>query len=256
MILGTTGEGPSFSPSEREGLWRSALRVRERHPDFRLLAGTGTPSLSESIDLTRLAFELGFDGVVTLPPFYFRNATDAGLFEWFRRLITTAVPHDGIVLGYHFPAVAGIGFSMDLLARLSDAFPAQFAGIKDSSHDKEFARGLGERFAGQLAVFTGTDSLFCWALQNHAAGCITAAANLISPALRELYDLGGLGEQAAAVQDRVSGDRRILEGYPPFPPSLKMLLHRLHGLPDWPVRPPLQDLPKATADQLVGAFHA
>jgi 4-hydroxy-tetrahydrodipicolinate synthase len=68
LMLGTTGEGPSFSPAERDGIWRAAMRVRQEHPDFRLLAGTGTPSLTETIDLTRLAFELGFDGVVTLPP--------------------------------------------------------------------------------------------------------------------------------------------------------------------------------------------
>jgi 4-hydroxy-tetrahydrodipicolinate synthase len=254
LLLGTTGEGPSFSPSEREILWRAALQVREEHPDFRLLAGTGTPSLSESIDLTRLAFELGFDGVVTVPPYYFRNATDAGLFEWFQRLILASVPRDGFLLGYHFPSVAGIGFSIDLLARLRDAFPIQFAGIKDSSHDREFAQALGERFASDLAVFTGTDSLFSWALRNHAAGCITAPANLISPALREIYDLMTAGQDATDIQAVVSQNRRILEGYAPFPPSLKALLHRLHGLPTWHVRPPLLDLPKDIEDRLVGEF--
>ena len=64
LIFGTTGEGPSFSPAEREAIWRAALQVREQAPNFRLLAGTGTPSLTETIDLTRLAFELGYDGVV------------------------------------------------------------------------------------------------------------------------------------------------------------------------------------------------
>jgi 4-hydroxy-tetrahydrodipicolinate synthase len=256
LLLGTTGEGPSFSPAEREILWRAALQVREEYPDFRLLAGTGTPSLSESIDLTRLAFDLGFDGVVTVPPYYFRNATDEGLFEWFRRLIVAAVPRDGFLLGYHFPGVVGIGFSIDLLARLRDAFPIQFAGIKDSSHDREFAHALGERFTSDLAVFSGTDSLFSWALRNHAAGCITAPANLISPGLREIYDLMMAGKDATDVQAVVSRDRRILEEYSPFPPSLKALLHRLHGLPAWHVRPPLLDLPQDIEDQLVSAFQS
>ena len=256
LLLGTTGEGPSFSPTERESLWRAALKVREEHPDLRLLAGTGTPSLSESIDLTRLAFDLGFDGVVTVPPYYFRNATDAGLFEWFRQLIVSAVPRDGFLLGYHFPGVAGIGFSLDLLSRLRDAFPVQFAGIKDSSHDREFAQALGERFTSDLSVFTGTDSLLSWALRNHAAGCITAPANLISPALREIYDLLTAGKDATDVQARVSRDRRILEEYLPFPPSLKALLHRLHGFPAWHVRPPLLDLPQDTEDRLVSTFQS
>ena len=131
LMLGTTGEGPSFSPAEREGIWRAALHVHDQHPDFRLLAGTGTPSLTETVDLTRLAFDLGLDGVVTLPPYYFRKAGEEGVFAWFSEVITRAVPKDGALLGYHFPGVAGIGFSLELLRRLKDCFPAQFEGLKD-----------------------------------------------------------------------------------------------------------------------------
>jgi 4-hydroxy-tetrahydrodipicolinate synthase len=251
LIFGTTGEGPSFSPAEREAVWRSALRVREQVPNFRLLAGTGTPSLTETIDLTRLAFELGYDGVVTLPPYYFRNATDDGLFHWFEQVIHKSVPTDGFLFGYHFPAVSGVGFSPDLLARLKDAFPTQFAGIKDSSHNEEFARLLGEKFGDSLAVFSGTDSDFTLALQNHATGCITAPANLISPDLREVYDSFTAGKDPATAQAKVSAERQILEKYQPFPASLKALLARLYGQPRWPVRPPLVEIFKADEDQAV-----
>jgi 4-hydroxy-tetrahydrodipicolinate synthase len=254
LISGTTGEGPSFAPAEREALWRAALQIREDLPGFRLLAGTGTPSLTETIDLTRLAFRLGFDGVVTVPPYYFRNASVDGLFEWFRRVIEEAVPEDGALLGYHFPGVAGIGFSLALLERLKKAFPGQFAGIKDSSHDAAFARDLGQTFGPELAVFNGTDSLLSLALQNHAAGCITAPANVISPLLREVYDLSERGEDPSAAQDSVTRYRRVLEECPPFPAGIKALLHRLHDFPRWPVRPPLLALTQAQEDQLVSAF--
>src|SRR3990172_2666027 len=170
LIFGTTGEGPSFSPEERRAVWRTAIEIREAHPGFRLLAGTGTPSLQETIDLTKTAFDLGYDGVVVLPPYYFRNASDDGLFCWFESLIRKAVPSDGYLMGYHFPAVAGIGFSMALLKRLKEAFPVQFAGLKDSSHDPALASALGATFGRDLAVFTGTDSYLSLALQNSAAG--------------------------------------------------------------------------------------
>jgi len=81
--------------------------------------------------------------VVVLPPYYYRKATDEGLFRYFQELIRKAVPADGYLLGYHIPGVAGIGFSLDLLARLKDAFPHQFAGIKDSSHEADFAACSG-----------------------------------------------------------------------------------------------------------------
>ena len=251
LIFGTTGEGPSFSPEERKAVWKTALKVRQQYPDFRLLAGTGTPSLTETIDLTKFAFDLGYDGVVTLPPYCFRKATDDGLFEWFEQVIKKAVPAEGFLLGYHFPGVAGIGFSLDLLARLKDCFPTQFAGIKDSSHDEHFARALGKKFSDDIAVFSGQDSDFTLALQNHASGCITAPANLISPDLREVYDQFAAGRDTSVAQAKVSEQRRILEKYQPFPPALKALVARLHGQPRWPVRPPLVEMLREDEEEVV-----
>lgn len=239
LIFGTTGEGPSFSPEERKAVWNAALKVRETHPNFRLLAGTGTPSLQESIELTKTAFDLGYDGVVVLPPYYFRTASDDGLFRWFESLIQKAVPADGYLLGYHFPGVAGIGFSMDLLKRLKEVFPVQFAGIKDSSHDPALASALGATFDTDLAVFTGTDSYLSMALQNNAAGCITAPANLISPGLRAIYDAFLRDEDLSEMQTCVTTQRHVLEKYTPFPPALKALLAKKYDFPRWPVRPPL-----------------
>ncbi|SRR5581483_638046 len=254
LIFGTTGEGPSFSPAERESVWRAALKVREQYSDFKLLAGTGTPSLTETIDLTKLAFDLGYDGVVTLPPYYFRKATDDGLFNWFEQVIHKSVPKDGFLLGYHFPGVAGIGFSIELLVRLKDRFPSQFAGIKDSSHDADFARALGGKFGNDLAVFSGTDSDFTFALEHHAAGCITAPANVLSPGLREIYDGFVAGKDVSAVQKKVSEQRHILEKYPPFPPTLKALLARQYKQPRWPVRPPLVEMAKTDEEKICGEF--
>ncbi len=129
-----------FHQLNARSVWRAALKVREQFPDFKLFAGTGTPSLTETIDLTKLAFDLGFDAVVTLPPYYFRKATDEGLFNWFEQVIHKAVPSDGFLFGYHIPSAAGIGFSIELLSRLKDSFPSQFAGIKNLSHDESFTR--------------------------------------------------------------------------------------------------------------------
>ena len=255
VLFGTTGEGPSFSPAEREALMRCAREAAASIPGFRLIAGTGTPSLSETIELTKLAFDLGYDAALALPPYYFRNATDDGLFHWFSELITKAVPSDQYLLGYHFPRVAGIGFSIELLVRLKDAFPSQFAGLKDSSHDADLARNLGERFGSDLAVFTGTDSYLQLAMQNKAAGCVTAPANILSPDLREVWEAMRDGRDSAEAQKRVKRQRDILDKYPPFPPTLKALLHRRHGFPRWSVRPPLQSLSEEMEEQAVQEFE-
>jgi len=246
LFLGTTGEGPSFSPEERCNILQAACQSRAKLPPAqsgttKILAGTGTPSLSETISLTRSAFDLGCEGVIVLPPYYFRKATEEGLFRYFSELIHKAVPADGFLLGYHIPGTAGIGFSIELLRRLKDAFPRQFAGIKDSSHDVEFARLLGKCFGADLLVLNGTDSHLQLALENHAEGCITAPANLISPDLRRIWDGYQGGEDVSPIQNRVTGIRQILEKYSPFPPMLKALLARQYGFPRWPVRPPLDE---------------
>lgn len=255
VLFGTTGEGPSFSPVEREALMRCAREARETMPGFRLIAGTGTPSLSETIDLTKLAFNLGFDGVLVVPPYYFRKATDNGLFLWFQELIQKAVPTDGFLLGYHFPSVAGIGFSLELLRHLKDQFPSQFAGIKDSSHDADLARNLGEMFGSELVVLTGTDSYLQLAMQNKAAGCITAPANILSPDLRQVWEAMKEGNDSTEAQVRVKRQRAILDKYPPFPPTLKALLHHRYGLPRWSVRAPLEALPLKVEMQVVQEFE-
>jgi 4-hydroxy-tetrahydrodipicolinate synthase len=249
LLFGTTGEGPSFSPKEREALLRSVRVYRQQVPGFRLLAGTGTPSLSETIDLTKLAFDIGYDGVVVLPPYYFRKVSDEGLFKWFSELITKAVPKDKYLLGYHIPGMTGAGFSLDLLARLKDAFPNQFAGIKDSSHDEAFAVELGNRFGRDLLVLNGTDSLLHHALKNHAQGAITAPANIISDGLREIWDLYQQGKDPAEAQARVAKQRHILEKYTPFAPTLKALMPRLFELPGWSVKPPLEELNEAKVEE-------
>src|SRR5258708_22188611 len=211
VLFGTTGEGPSFSPSEREALMRTAQAHQNQLPGFRLIAGTGTPSLSETIELTKLAFDLGYDAALVVPPYYFRKATDDGLFAWFSEVIKKAVPSDKYVLGYHFPNVVGIGFSIELLARLKDAFPTQFAGVKDSSHDVEFARSLGEKFGSDLVALSGTDTYLKMAMENKATGCVTAPANLISPDLREIWDLMNADTDASAAQERANSQSSILE---------------------------------------------
>lgn len=244
LLLGTTGEGPSFSPQERTAILRAAVQVRQEHPEFHLFAGTGTPSLEETVELTRTAFDLGVDAVVVLPPYYYRSAGDEGLFAWYRQVLQRAVPAGGTLLGYHIPPVSGVPLSLDLLTRLKEGFPDRFGGLKDSSGEPEHARRLGEAFGSDLLVFSGNERLLSLALENQATGSITAPANIISPALRKLWDAYQAGEPVAAIQECIQRQRAVLDRYPPAPPLLKALLARRFGFPLWPVKPPLCAAPE------------
>jgi 4-hydroxy-tetrahydrodipicolinate synthase len=251
LLFGTTGEGPSFAAYERIEACKVALQVRQAHPNFKLLLGTGTPSLDETAALTRAAFDLGFDGAVALPPYYFRKASDDGLFAWFSEVIRRAVPSGGAFFGYHIPPVSGVALSFELLARLKDAFPNQFTGLKDSSADREHGRLLGERFGNDLLIFCGTDPMLGGALKGGAGGCITAPANLFSPVLRRLWEAYLGGADPSEAQAQIEAYRAIIDRYPPAPPLLKALLARLHpgGMPRFPVRPPLTPVSREVEDR-------
>lgn len=242
LLLGTTGEGPSFAANERIAIWKAAADFSKAHPDFRLLAGTSTPSLEETIQLTRAAFDSGMDGVVVLPPYYYRKVSQDGLFTWFSHVLERATPEGGALFGYHIPGVSGVPLSLELLARLKDAFPARFAGIKDSSSDPKFAHQLGEQFGDELLVYNGNDRLFQSALRHAASGCITAMANIVSPALRQVWDSYLQGKTDPAAQAKLEAARELFDKYPPAPPLLKALFFRQGIFPRWRVRPPLEPL--------------
>ena len=247
LLLGTTGEGPSFSLAERRVILEAALAFRKTNPGFRLLAGVGMPSQDDTLQLTKQVFDWGYDGVVVLPPYYYRSASDDGLFAWFSAILEKAVPSDGAFLGYHIPGTSGVPLSLDLLARLKDAFPTRFLGIKDSSASLDHALALGERFGSDLFVLNGTDRLLAQALTAGAAGCITAMANLVSPDLRLVWEKHQQGETDLAAEARLSDARGVSDRFPPAAPLIKMLLHEFHGLPSWPVKPPLLPMPAETA---------
>ncbi|MFN2211589.1 MAG: dihydrodipicolinate synthase family protein [Anaerolineales bacterium] len=250
LLLGTTGEGPSFSPDQRVAIFRSAAEIRQEWPDFKLLAGTGTPSLDETIQLTRSAFDCGLDGVVVLPPYYFRDSADSGLLSWFSEVIDRSVPEGGHFFVYHIPGMSRIPISINLLSNLLEKAPNKFSGLKDSSGDSEFAARLGEKFGEDLSVFTGNDRLISTALNNHASGCITALANLISPDLKSIWDAHSQHESTEMIQTRVDHVRNIADKFAPFPPLIKFLLNHSFEFPYWPVCPPLEDLSPASANQV------
>ncbi len=251
LLLGTTGEGTSFSVKERVEIWTVAAAWRKSRPGFRLFAGTGTPSLSETRDLNQVAFDLGYEAVLVLPPFFIRNASEEGLFGWYADLLEN-VPAGRYLLGYHIPAVSGVALPLTLMQRLQAAYPQTFGGLKDSSGSLESAVNYAQGLPG-AAVLVGNDKLLAPGLAAGAAGAITALANLRSPELRAIYDAHHAGGDAAGLQSALDPIRAAMDAMPPAPAYLKALLHAQHSLPNWPVRLPLQDF---SQEQIAAALAA
>jgi 4-hydroxy-tetrahydrodipicolinate synthase len=238
LVLGTTGEGQSFDFSERSEVITAA---REVCGSMTLLAGTGCASLPDTIRATRQAYELGAQGVVLVPPFFFRNVTTPGLSEYFRQVFDEAVPTSGGAFLYHIPQVTGVPIPFQLLKQLQDVVGDKLAGVKDSSGDRTNFLDLCQQFSS-LKIFAGVDDLILDGLQAGAAGCITAEANILAAPAVTLYNAYQAGQDARQFQD-VLVKARVVLPHTPFPVALKGLLAKRYNDAGWAeVRPPLVSL--------------
>lgn len=247
LLLGTTGEGPSMGMGEREEVIAAAVAARG---NMKILAGTGTPSLTDTITLTRRAFELGADVAVTLPPYYFKKVSDEAMIAYFKQVFDEAVPDDKRLMLYHIPQVSGMPVTFPVIEGLLAYAGHRMAALKDSAGDIGFARDLRQKFP-ELRVFVGSDKLLLDGLCAGAAGCITAAANVIAPLAVQTYQTFVAGEDAESAQETLTAARSLLDNYQPFPPSLKAILAQRYGNEGWEVRPPLSPLPETQTQELL-----
>src|SRR5271170_4603353 len=184
-ILGTTGEANSLGVEERIAVMEG-LVARGISPAV-LLPGTGTPAITDTVKLTRRAAELGCRGALLLPPFFYKNPSDDGLFAYFSEVIQR-VGGDIKVYLYHFPAQSAVPFGIDLIGRLLAAYPGKVKGIKDSSGDFANTRAYADHFAKDgFEVYCGDDGALHKMLHANGAGCITAAANIGSAVSAQVY---------------------------------------------------------------------
>ena len=235
-ILGTTSEANSLTLDERR-------RVIDAHLEAgidaaRLMPGTGACAVGDVIALSRHAGEIGAAAVLLLPPFYYRQVSDNGLFAFVAKLIEGCGAKAPRIMLYHIPPVAMVGWSAELIARLRDAFPGIIAGMKDSSGDAENTLAMIKAFPEGFAVFPGAEVYLLRALRAGAAGCISASANINAAGIRRLYDRWQAPD-AEALQAELNAVRKAAEARGMIP-SLKAVLAARYRDPAWlPVRPPL-----------------
>ena len=247
-ILGTTSEANSQTLDER----RRAIDVHLAAgiTAERLLPGTGACALGDAIALTRHAGEIGAAGVLLLPPFYYRKATDDGLFAFVARLIEGCGAHVPRIMLYHIPPIALVGWSEALVGRLVEAFPEIVVGMKDSSGDKANTLRMIEAFPG-LAIFPGSEGYLLEALRAGAAGCISASANINAAGIRRLYDRWQ-ADDADDLQAGLNAVRKAVESRG-LMPAVKAVIAERTGEPLWRnLRPPLEALPEAARADLLG----
>lgn len=247
-VLGTTGEANSFSVEERiaivDGLIEAGI------PAETLLPGTGCCALTDSVRLTRHAVEAGVAGVLMLPPFYYKDVDDDGLFASFAEVIERVGDGRLRVCLYHFPRMSAVPITHAVIERLRNSYPDTVAGIKDSSGDLDNMTAMARDFPG-FAVFSGWDHLLRPLMREGGAGCITAVCNVASRLAAEVF-AGWRDDRADEAHRRLAALREVISAYP-LTAALKEIMAGHGGNADWRhVRPPLVGLARGMADELRG----
>jgi 4-hydroxy-tetrahydrodipicolinate synthase len=255
--FGTTGEALSLSLNER--LEALDILIKGGIDPAVLMPGTGLCNLEETVTLCQNAVDHGCKAVMTLPPFFYKNASDDGLYAYFVRLIESINRDNLKICMYHIPPMAVIGFSPELAGRLAKDFPDVIVAYKDSSGDFENTRKVIAA-APDISVFPGSETFLREGMENGGTGCISATCNVNPAGIRNVFNvITGVKEgNLDQVNNEMKTFRKNVEGYGPIP-AMKGLLAEKRGDARWRnVRPPIlpaseestQDLIKKVGDVL------
>ena len=242
--FGTTGEGASIAFSERSGA--ISAMIDSGVPNEKITLGLCGSAIGDVVSQVQQGVGFGITRFLLLPPFYFKDLDDAGLFEWHAKLFEATDPKARFIL-YHIPQVTHVPLSLDLVKRLYATFPDRILAIKDSAGQWDNTLALLE--SGEIPVLVGDERLLHNAAAMGGAGSICGMANLYPRRMQTLFD--------TQVEDTaLSSDVELIVSVPVIP-ALKQAMVAKTGNPSWSnIRAPLQALTGEARAVIAAKFPA
>lgn len=210
---GTTGEGTSIAMQDRLAL--PAAFAEAGIETDRVIFGTGAPAAGDCVALTRAAVEAGYLNVLVLPPYYYKNPSDEGLYRYYAQLVDAIGRDDLRVYLYHFPQMSATPLSPSLVVRLRKSFGQVIAGLKDSSGDFEQSRAIVEATGGteeDFDVYPSSEAMLWDGLNIGTAGIISGSTNAFGAKAQAALNAAE-PEREAAMQE-VRDARAMASKYP------------------------------------------
>lgn len=200
VVLGSTGEFPMLSESERDAVLAAARESIPRERAF--IAGTGANSTLHTIRQTKRAAEIGADAAIVITPHYFTKGFAQPAAQ-VRHYTAVAEASPIPVILYNFPLNTGINLEPDTVARIAEH--PNVCGIKDSSGNIPQAVHMIHLTPKSFHVLVGSAAALVPALPIGASGGILALANIAPREFCEVYALARAGrwEEAQAIAARM-----------------------------------------------------
>ena len=178
FFFGSTGQSQLISLSEKKEFISEASTNKNRNKFF---FGTGINSIKENIELIKYAMEYNFKDFLIMPPAYYKENTDDGVFNFYSKIISSA-PKLRIIL-YNFEKLSGYKFSPEMVTKLVEAFPDNIIGCKDSSYNLFESLKLSN-----FLMFPGSEIKLLKGLEIGCSGCISAVTNVTHSLARKVFD--------------------------------------------------------------------
>jgi 4-hydroxy-tetrahydrodipicolinate synthase len=257
-VFGTNSEANSLSMEERLNLLDELVAAGV--DPSRMMPGTGCCSIMETVKLTRQAVEHGCVGVLMLPPFYYKDVSEQGLYRYFSEVVQRVGDARLKIYLYHIPPVAVVGITTGLVERLLAAYPNVIAGMKDSSGDWNNTKTFLDAFSKSgFDVFVGSESFLLACMRNGGAGTISATANVNPAAIHELCRGWNTTDDADQQQSKLNVVREVFSSrkFPSMIAALKQAMAIYTDDPAWrTVRPPLVELTTEQVTTLAAELSA
>lgn len=246
VLFGTTGEGTSFSTSEKIEMLHSLINAGLKPQQ--LILTSSSCIVSDTVELAQEGIKQGCAALLVVPPFFYKKIDDAGVIAFYREVIKRVNHPDLKIILYHIPQLSGVPFTAQLVKQLHDEFPKQIIGIKESEGNLKLTREILEQIPG-FKVFVGNETQLTEAVRHGASGCIAGMANLFPELLLSLYTFGKDSSQKDD-NEKIRSIRDIINQYP-FIAASKGIMESQQGDAWHALRLPLIPLRKEQKENLV-----
>lgn len=246
--VGTTGESPTLDHGEHMEVVSAVIaQARGRVP---VIAGTGSNSTREAVELTKLSQQAGADAMLVVAPYY-NKPSQEGLFRHFCEIADAT---DRPIILYSIPSRCGIEISVAVVERLAAKY-THVRWIKEAGGSVERVDLLKTAMGRDLTVLSGDDSLTVPFMSVGAEGVISVASNLLPKEIVKLTQL--------ALQDEFSKAGKLhRQLFPTFkalflepnPVPVKFAMARAGLITSAEVRPPLSNITPPNEKALLAAL--
>jgi len=238
FFFGSTGQSQLLSISEKKELISKTSTSKFRNQFY---FGTGVNSLKDNLDLIRYSIEFGYQTFLIMPPAYYKDNTDKGIYNFYAEIIAQ-VPKIKIII-YNFEKLSGYLFTSEAIKKLANDFPKQIIGCKDSSYN------LFETLKiPNFKIFPGSEAKLLKGLELGCSGCISAVTNVTHSLARKVFD-DFENKKQQTINEKITKVRQTFDQYP-----LISALHSFLSVEDkryQNILPPLTLLDDRSKDELL-----